>query len=132
MNNFKVSTLLLAMFTICSTSALAQSTCKSDGIGGVRCNDGSGWQSDGFGGQRGTGNNAGRGWQSDGLGGQRGTGDNAGRGWQSDGFGGQRGTGDNSGIGWQSDGIGGLRVLAITAEGTVFQMVWEACAATKM
>jgi uncharacterized membrane protein len=70
--------------------AIAQTSCRSDGFGGTRCSDGGGYQSDGFGGVRGTGSNSGGGYQSDGFGGLRGTGSNSGRNCQSDGFGGMR------------------------------------------
>ena len=89
MTNFLyVFTFVIALFG--SSLVTAQTNCQPDGLGGMRCNNGGGWQPDGLGGVRGTGNNSGSGWQSDGLGGTRGTGNNSGRNCRPDGLGGVR------------------------------------------
>jgi hypothetical protein len=49
--------LALAALTVCNAS-LAQTNCSPDGLGGTRCSNGGGWQSDGFGGYLGTGQNS--------------------------------------------------------------------------
>jgi len=89
--------ILIAFALFAGNQAEAQPNCRDDGDGGSRCEDGSGWRSDGRGGFSGTGGNFGSGWQSDGRGGYSGSGDNFGSGWRDNGDGTFSGTGDNFG-----------------------------------